>query len=438
MNSQTERSRKPSVRSCFSLGSSKTHTAVAGAVGKVNIPLRLRDVQVQWESPAFWTFPRNGFFHGPSIHPGYRAVNTAKENAMTKKPSQPMPVLAIPKLSDGQLEPLFRRLNLAHTRRIYQEVADRAEKENWTYRDFLALLLAEEVAHRKQTRLQRCTRQAHFPFFKTIDEFDFTLQSTLRQSLLGSYLGPDFVTEGRSLILYGKTGRGKTHLAVAIGYRAIQNGFDTLCTTAAELIEDLSNASAKGLLHQSLSAYTRPHVLVIDEIGYLSYGPDAANVLFHVVNDRHLRKRPMIFTTNKPLSEWGKVLRDEDLAAAILDRALERGRFVHLDGPSGRTRHLNLEETSPAKAERLRISGINGSEFPEPTKTLGSAKFLLVGDRKLIPNQSVLALTDRTWALQSRMPFIPKAKMNPESGLRNRSNFFIFNNMAERVGFEIS
>ena len=273
---------------------------------------------------------------------------------MTKKPSQPIPVLAIPKLSDGQLEPLFRRLNLAHTRRIYQEVADRAEKENWTYRDFLALLLAEEVAHRKQTRLQRCTRQAHFPFFKTIDEFDFTLQSTLRQSLLGSYLGPDFVTEGRSLILYGKAGRGKTHLAVAIGYRAIQNGFDTLCTTAAELIEDLSNASAKGLLHQSLSAYTRPHVLVIDEIGYLSYGPDAANVLFHVVNDRHLRKRPMIFTTNKALTEWGKVLHDEDLADAILDRVLERGRFVHLDGPSGRTRHLNGSARQSVKVFVLR------------------------------------------------------------------------------------
>ena len=286
---------------------------------------------------------------------------------MTKKHSKPMPALAIPKLSEGQLEPLFRRLNLAHTRRIYQEVADRAEKENWSYRDFLALLLAEEVAHRSQTRLQRCTRQAHFPFFKTIDEFDFTLQSTLRQSLLGSYLGPDFVTEGRSLILYGKTGRGKTHLAVAIGYRAIQNGFETLCTTAAKLIEDLSNASAKGLLQQSLSTYTRPHVLVLDEIGYLSYGPDAANVLFHVVNDRHLRKRPMIFTTNKPLSEWGKVLHDEDLAAAILDRVLERGRFVPLDGPSGRTRHLNLEEASHSKAERLRISGISGSEFLEPT-----------------------------------------------------------------------
>jgi DNA replication protein DnaC len=273
----------------------------------------------------------------------------------------------MPKLSEGQLEPLFRRLNLANTPRIYQQVADRAEKEDWSYRDFLAFLLAEEVAHRKQTRLQRCTRNAHFPFFKTIDEFDFSLQTTLRQSLLGSYLGPDFVTEGRSLILYGKTGRGKTHLAVAIGYRAIQNGFETFCTTAAELVEDLSNASKEGRLQESLLTYTRPHVLIIDEVGYLTYGPDAANVMFHVVNDRHLRKRPMIFTTNKPLSEWGRVLHDEDLAAAILDRILERGRLIHLDGPSGRTRHLNLEEVFPATSERVRISGIDGSEFPEPT-----------------------------------------------------------------------
>jgi DNA replication protein DnaC len=73
----------------------------------------------------------------------------------------------------------------------------------------------------------------------------------------------------------------------------------------------------------------------------------------------------MIFTTNKPLKDWGKVLHDEDMAAAILDRVLERGRFLHRDGPSGRTRHLNLEETSPENARRLRISGISGSESPE-------------------------------------------------------------------------
>src|SRR5438128_2852049 len=114
----------------------------------------------------------------------------------------------------------------------------------------------------------------------------------------------------------------------------------------------------------------------IDEVGYLTYAPDAANVLFHVVNNRHLRKRPMIFTTNKPLNEWGKVLHDEDLAAAILDRVLERGRFIRLDGPSGRTRHLKLEEKLeeplPGATERFRISGKNGSEFPEPTRDLES------------------------------------------------------------------
>ena len=90
-------------------------------------------------------------------------------------------------------------------------------------------------------------------------------------------------------------------------------------------------------------AYTHPHVLVIDEVGYLSYGPDAANVLFHVVNERYLHHRPMLFTTNKPLAAWGRVLHDPDLAQAILDRVLERGRHLELRGPSYRTRHMKLD-----------------------------------------------------------------------------------------------
>jgi DNA replication protein DnaC len=270
-------------------------------------------------------------------------------------------------LTEQELDALLRRLHLAHMRRVYMEVVQRAEEESWSYRDFLSLLVREEVAHRKQTRLQRLTHRARFPYLKTIDDFDFSLQTSLRATLIGSYLGPDFVAEGRSLILHGKTGRGKTHLAIAIAYRAIQNGFEALFTTAAELIENLDTASQKGRLHEALLAYTHPHVLVIDEVGYLTYGPDAANVLYHVVNDRHLRRRPMIFTTNKALREWGRVLHDHDLAVAILDRVLERGRLITLDGPSARTRHLNLEEALPQNDQRSRISGISGSEFPEPT-----------------------------------------------------------------------
>src|SRR5438874_3765097 len=224
-----------------------------------------------------------------------------------------------------------------------------------------------------------------------MEEFDFSLQSTLRLALLGSYLGPELVSEGRSLMLHGKTGRGKTHLAVAIGYRAIQNGFETLFTTAAELIEDLSNASKKGRLQESLTTYTHPHVLILDEVGYLTYAQDAANVLFHVVNNRHLRKRPMIFTTNKPLNEWGKVLHDEDLAAAILDRVLERGRLLQLDGPSGRTRHLQVQENLPSGTESARISGIGLPQFPEPTKARANQQLVINGDKLLTPFSSPLS-----------------------------------------------
>ena len=261
-------------------------------------------------------------------------------------------------MSDFPIDELLKRLALANTRRAWRAFVTQAEKEQWTYEHFLGAVVSEEVAHRHGTRLRRVSAGAHFPFLKTIDEFNFTFQSTVRLAVLGSFLSADFVTEGRSLILSGKSGRGKTHLAIAIAYRAIQNGFDARFVTAAELIDDLSSASRQGSLRSALTAYTRPHVLVCDEVGYLTYGVDAANVLFHVVNDRHLKRRSMIFTTNKPLKTWGRVLHDDDLAEAMIDRILERGRHLTLDGPSMRTNRSTLTTTNPLRK-------VNPAEFPE-------------------------------------------------------------------------
>jgi DNA replication protein DnaC len=260
--------------------------------------------------------------------------------------------------STVDLDALLKRLSLANARRNWRMLLERAEAENWSCREFLGVLASEEVAQRQQTRIQRAVHQARFPFLKTIDDFDFSLQSSLRLQLLGNYLCPEMVGEGRNVILLGKSGRGKTHLAVAIAYRAIQNGFSASFVTAAALIDELSRASSEGRLREALSAYLQPHVLVIDEVGYLSYGPDAANVLFHVVNMRHLRHRPMVFTTNKsPLTAWGEVLHDHDLAEAIVDRVLEKGRLLLVDGPSYRTRHLKLDNTEQHGKDEVRVSG---------------------------------------------------------------------------------
>lgn len=272
-----------------------------------------------------------------------------------------------------ELDPLLKRLHLANARKVWKDLADRCDTEGKSCREFFAILIAREIGHRAQTRLQRAVDNADFPYLKTIDDFDFSLQPVLRPQLLGPYLGPELVTEGRNLILKGKTGRGKTMLAIAIAYRAIQNGYTARFVTAAQLIDDLSAASQQGQLRKALSEYVHPSVLVIDEIGYLTHGPDAANVLFHVVNERHIKRKPMIFTTNKsPMTQWGDVLHDHDLAATIVDRTLERGRLLILEGPSYRTRHLpELADAQQAGQEPARVSGKRRPEFPEPASAGG-------------------------------------------------------------------
>jgi len=270
----------------------------------------------------------------------------------------------------SDLDPLLKRLHLANARRVWSDLCQRAEKEEWSYEQLLLTVFSEEVAHRRGTRLARAVRAAAFPFLRTIDEFDFTYQSTLRLTTIGSLLTPDFVTEGHAVIFEGKPGRGKTHLAIAIAYRAMQNGFDALFTTAAELIDELSAAGRNGKMRDALARFLRPHVLVVDEVGYLGYGDDAANVLYHVVNDRHIRRRSMIFTTNKSPKSWGAVLHDDDLAEAIVDRILERGRLLRLDGPSVRTKHLPDDELGGGEytqQQPARVSGKQRPEFPERT-----------------------------------------------------------------------
>lgn len=236
---------------------------------------------------------------------------------------------------DFDLEAGLKRLHLPTVRRLYLQLQEQAEREDWSYREFLERLVTEELAHRTETRIHRATCKARFPFLKTIEEFDFTFQSSVRRKALGRFLGPELVSEGRSAILLGRPGRGKTHLAIAFAYKAIQNGFTARFVTVAEMLNELHRVSSESY-SDVVDSFVAPDVLVLDELGYLTYGPDAANLLFQVVDRRHLARRPIIVTTNKAPESWGTVLHDNDLAEAIVDRLSERGEIIHLRGKSFR------------------------------------------------------------------------------------------------------
>jgi DNA replication protein DnaC len=270
-----------------------------------------------------------------------RQLRSSVRKGTRRAPSAPPPPV-------HDLDGMLRRLHLPTVRRLYAELATRAEADGMSYHTYLETLIAEEIAHRAETRLTRAVRKAHFPFLRTIDDFNFTFQTALKLQMLGSYLGPELVSEGKNAIFSGPSGTGKSHLCIAIAYRAIQHGYEARFAGADVLIGELSRAASKGRLDAALQPYLHPHVLVIDELGYLSHAADAANVLYRVINDRYLQHRPILLTTNKPLAALGDVMHDGDLAEAILDRLLERGVHFALRGRSYRTRHLS-EEESPTK-----------------------------------------------------------------------------------------
>jgi DNA replication protein DnaC len=231
----------------------------------------------------------------------------------------------------------LRRLRLPTARRRYQELAQQAAAESWSHAEYLERLAEEELADRRERRIAQITRRAGFPFLKTIEEFDFGFQTSIDRKMLGPYLGPELVSGGRNLILWGPSGVGKTALGIALCYKAIQYGATARFVTCTELIGELVQARARNEWERALARALMPEVLVIDEVGYLSYGPYAANVLFPVIDKRYLRgDRPLLLTTNKDPAQWGAVLHDAELSAAILDRLLHKGEILKLGGRSYR------------------------------------------------------------------------------------------------------
>ena len=222
-----------------------------------------------------------------------------------------------------------------------QRLADQARDAGWTYEDYLAAVLEREVSARNASGAQLRIKAAGFPFPKTLEDFDWDAQPQVRQQI-GALASGGFLTEARNVVLLGPPGTGKTHLATALGVAAARHGHRVLFATATEWVTRLTEAHRSGRLPQELARLRRFGLIIVDEVGYLPFEQDAANLFFQLVSSRY-EHASLVLTSNLPFSGWGGVFGDQAVAAAMIDRIVHHADVLMLKGASYRLRGKGID-----------------------------------------------------------------------------------------------
>jgi len=229
-----------------------------------------------------------------------------------------------------------KELKLPITLESYHSIASTASKESWTYTQFLNEILEKEVTNRLENSKKTLIKFASFPTIKRLEDFDYKFSVGVNSRQINELASLEFVRRNENIILLGQSGVGKTHLAIALAYKAARNRFKVKFTNTADLLSNAVSAKRDKKYDSFLKSVLSPSVLIIDELGYFNMSKEESNHFFQIISKRY-EKGSTIITSNLVFSKWKQVFGgDKIVTTAILDRVLHHSHIINIQGDSYR------------------------------------------------------------------------------------------------------